>query len=93
MKDRALLWGKKILVQSVFIKHFFNQIKVFESELCYHLFISSCGKEVRNLKIGDRIAIEPGYSCRECEFCKSGSYNICRDMKFCATPPIDGNLR
>ena len=54
---------------------------------------SSRGNKVQNLRKGDRIAIEPGYSCRECIFCKSGSYNICRDMKFCATPPIDGNLR
>lgn len=42
--------------------------------------------------IGDRVAIEPGVPCRMCEFCKIGKYNLCSDMKFCATPPIDGNL-
>lgn len=41
---------------------------------------------------GDRVAIEPGVSCRMCQFCKVGSYNLCPDMKFCATPPVDGNL-
>lgn len=51
------------------------------------------GKNVRNLDIGDRVAIEPGVSCRLCEFCKNGRYNLCPDMKFCATPPYDGNLR
>lgn len=51
------------------------------------------GKSVKNLKIGDRVAIEPGVPCRTCDFCKFGKYNLCPDMKFCATPPIDGNLR
>lgn len=41
---------------------------------------------------GDRVAIEPGVSCRMCQFCKIGNYNLCPDMKFCATPPVDGNL-
>ena len=55
--------------------------------------IFSIGKRVLHLRVGDCIAIEPGYSCRKCSYCKDGCYNICRDMKFCATPPVDGNLR
>jgi len=51
------------------------------------------GSSVTNVKVGDRIAIEPGYSCRSCDFCKSGRYNLCGEMKFCATPPVDGTLR
>jgi L-iditol 2-dehydrogenase len=50
------------------------------------------GKNVKNLKKGDRVAIEPGYGCRKCTYCKEGRYNLCPDMKFCATPPYDGNL-
>lgn len=42
--------------------------------------------------IGDRVAIEPGVPCRMCDFCKSGKYNLCPDVVFCATPPDDGNL-
>lgn len=42
--------------------------------------------------MGDRVAIEPGVPCRMCEHCKSGRYNLCPDMVFCATPPYDGNL-
>ena len=42
--------------------------------------------------LGDRVAIEPGVPCRMCSFCKEGRYNLCHDMKFCATPPIDGSL-
>ncbi|XP_074107594.1 sorbitol dehydrogenase [Cotesia typhae] len=51
------------------------------------------GKDVKNLKVGDRVAIEPGVPCRRCQFCKEGRYNLCKDMIFCATPPVHGSLR
>ncbi|XP_016915222.2 sorbitol dehydrogenase [Apis cerana] len=51
------------------------------------------GKNVKNLKVGDRVAIEPGVSCRYCKFCKEGRYNLCKEMVFCATPPVHGSLR
>ncbi|XP_046400143.1 sorbitol dehydrogenase-like [Ischnura elegans] len=50
------------------------------------------GKNVKNLKPGDRVAIEPGVPCRKCSYCKEGCYNLCRDIVFCATPPYHGNL-
>lgn len=54
--------------------------------------VVSVGKNVKHLQKGDRVAIEPGYSCRKCNYCKEGRYNLCPDMIFCATPPVDGNL-
>ncbi|KAF5193932.1 L-threonine 3-dehydrogenase [Thalictrum thalictroides] len=39
-----------------------------------------------------RVAMEPGISCWHCFHCKGGSYNLCPDMKFFATPPIHGSL-
>ncbi|MGN0355667.1 MAG: NAD(P)-dependent alcohol dehydrogenase [Muricoprocola sp.] len=48
------------------------------------------GSEVKHLKIGDRVAMEPGKTCGECEFCKQGKYNLCKDVVFFATPPVDG---
>nr|QBH74076.1 alcohol dehydrogenase [Thermobia domestica] len=54
--------------------------------------VAKVGKNVTNLKEGDRVAIEPGVPCRYCKFCKDGKYNLCPDVIFCATPPIDGNL-
>jgi len=48
------------------------------------------GEQVSNVQPGDRVAIEPGYTCRRCEFCKSGQYNLCPDVIFMATPPVDG---
>ncbi|XP_071954926.1 sorbitol dehydrogenase-like [Antedon mediterranea] len=50
------------------------------------------GKDVTTLQIGDRVAIEPGIPCRTCDLCKRGRYNLCTDVIFCATPPVDGNL-
>lgn len=51
------------------------------------------GPEVTHLKVGDRVALEPGITCGECEFCKSGKYNLCPDVVFFATPPVDGVLQ
>jgi len=50
------------------------------------------GPDVKNLKKGDRVAMEVGVPCRICDFCKNGTYNLCPDMAFCATPPYDGTL-
>lgn len=55
--------------------------------------VAKLGKNVKTLAVGDRVAIEPGVSCRLCDYCKTGRYNLCPDMAFCATPPYDGNLR
>jgi len=54
--------------------------------------VEKCGKNVTHLKPGDRVAIEPGVACRKCDYCKTGKYNLCPEMKFCATPPYHGNL-
>ncbi|KAL8726008.1 MAG: hypothetical protein Q9181_006205 [Wetmoreana brouardii] len=48
---------------------------------------------VDHLQPGDRVAIEPGLICNNCEQCLTGRYNGCEKMKFLSTPPIDGLLR
>ena len=48
------------------------------------------GKDVKHLKVGDRVALEPGKTCGHCQFCKEGKYNLCPDVIFFATPPVDG---
>ena len=48
------------------------------------------GENVKDLKVGDRVALEPGKTCGHCEFCKTGRYNLCPDVVFFATPPVDG---
>ncbi|KAH6651564.1 chaperonin 10-like protein [Truncatella angustata] len=54
--------------------------------------VTQVGSEVTSLKVGDRVALEPGYPCRHCERCLGGHYNLCRDMRFAATPPYHGTL-
>ena len=48
------------------------------------------GENVKHLKVGDRVALEPGKTCGHCEFCRTGRYNLCPDVVFFATPPVDG---
>lgn len=48
------------------------------------------GKAVQHLRPNDRVVLEPGVPCRQCTYCKSGRYNLCPDVVFMATPPIDG---
>ena len=36
---------------------------------------------------------EPGKTCGHCEFCRTGRYNLCPDVVFFATPPVDGVVR
>ena len=55
--------------------------------------VTEIGEEVTHLVPGDRVALEPGITCGTCEFCKSGKYNLCPDVVFFATPPIDGTFQ
>jgi L-iditol 2-dehydrogenase len=50
------------------------------------------GSKVKNLVVGDRVALEPGKTCGKCELCKGGKYNLCPEVEFFATPPYHGVL-
>lgn len=52
--------------------------------------VVEAGRDVINLHPGDRVALEPGKTCGKCEFCREGKYNLCPDVVFFATPPVDG---
>lgn len=54
--------------------------------------VAEVGAAVTHLRVGDRVAMEPGIPCRRCEYCRSGSYHLCGGMIFAATPPWDGTL-
>ena len=45
---------------------------------------------VGGLEIGQLVAVEPGISCGRCEPCRHGHPNLCPDVRYCGTPPIDG---
>ncbi|MFD2115122.1 2,3-butanediol dehydrogenase [Paenibacillus yanchengensis] len=40
------------------------------------------GEGVTKVKVGDRVAVEPIYSCGQCAACKVGKYNLCEKMGF-----------
>lgn len=52
--------------------------------------IAAVGSAVDPNRVGSRVAIEPQRPCRTCKQCKAGRYNLCPDIEFYATPPIDG---
>ncbi|MBB6730684.1 NAD(P)-dependent alcohol dehydrogenase [Cohnella sp. CBP 2801] len=52
--------------------------------------VKAVGSGVTRFKPGDRVAVEPGVTCGRCAFCKEGRYNLCPDVQFLATPPVDG---
>ncbi|MGH9069520.1 MAG: zinc-binding dehydrogenase, partial [Acidimicrobiales bacterium] len=54
--------------------------------------VVACGDAASRLVPGQRVAIEPGFPCRRCHPCRTGRYNLCPDIRFLATPPVDGAL-
>ena len=52
--------------------------------------IVAVGADVPTARIGERVAVEPQKNCRRCRECRAGHYNLCPNMEFFATPPIDG---
>lgn len=48
------------------------------------------GEGASRHSVGDRVTLEPGVPCGRCRECRGGRYNLCEDVRFFATPPIDG---
>jgi L-iditol 2-dehydrogenase len=44
------------------------------------------GKDVKRVKPGDIIAIEPAMPCRECDQCLAGRHHTCRRLRFLGCP-------
>ncbi|KAI3327324.1 chaperonin 10-like protein [Xylariaceae sp. AK1471] len=59
--------------------------------------ITAVGSSVTHLQPGDRVALEVGQPCEECELCLQGRYNICKKMSFRSsaksTPHAQGTLQ
>ena len=53
-------------------------------------FVEAVGSKVQGFKIGQLVACEPNRSCGWCAQCRSGHYNLCPDVKFLGTPPVEG---
>jgi L-iditol 2-dehydrogenase len=55
--------------------------------------VTETGKDVKTVRPGDVIAIEPAMPCWECDQCLSGRHHTCRKLKFLGCPgQAEGSL-
>lgn len=54
--------------------------------------IEAVGDGLPASRVGERVALEPGVPCGACIECRAGRYNLCPDVVFFATPPVDGAI-
>jgi D-xylulose reductase len=55
--------------------------------------VTEVGSEVRNLKVGDRVCMEPGIPAPGSPSVLAGQYNLDPAVRFWATPPVHGCMR
>ena len=48
--------------------------------------VTAIGEGVEGFEIGDKVSIEPAVPCGECEDCRKGNYNLCKNIKMLAIP-------
>jgi L-iditol 2-dehydrogenase len=56
----------------------------------FSAWVAGLGTGVEGLQVGQLVAVEPAIHCGECESCQHGHPNLCPDVRFCGTPPVDG---
>lgn len=54
--------------------------------------IVAVGEGVDARRVGERVALEPGIPDGVCRQCRAGRYNLCPNVRFFGTPPIDGTF-
>lgn len=52
--------------------------------------VEAVGRAVTRIKAGDKVVIEPAIACNNCDQCKSGRKNTCRNLKFLGCPGQTG---
>jgi L-iditol 2-dehydrogenase len=52
--------------------------------------VVALGEGVTKHEVGERVTLEPGVPDLTCRECRAGRYNLCPNVRFFATPPIDG---
>lgn len=52
--------------------------------------VAALGPGADRHQVGRRVSVEPGTPCGRCAQCRTGRYNLCPEMVFHATPPVDG---
>jgi L-iditol 2-dehydrogenase len=52
--------------------------------------VVALGEGATKHEVGERVTLEPGVPDGTCRECRAGRYNLCPNVRFFATPPIDG---
>jgi L-iditol 2-dehydrogenase len=74
--------------------HYYETGRVGSQEVIYpyrighecSAIVAQIGKAVKNIKVGDKVAVEPTVVCHKCDQCRMGRENTCRNIKFLGTP-------
>jgi L-iditol 2-dehydrogenase len=56
----------------------------------FSAWVAELGPGIEGLDVGQLVAVDPAISCGECEPCQHGHPNLCPNVRFCGTPPING---
>ncbi len=52
--------------------------------------VKDIGNSVTRVKVGDRVVVDPAIACNNCDQCKQGRKNTCRNLKFLGCPSQTG---
>ncbi len=53
--------------------------------------VAETGKAVRDVRVGQRVVVEPAMPCHQCDQCRAGRENTCRKLRFLGCPgQVDG---
>lgn len=59
--------------------------------------VTSVAPGVTSLAPGQRVAVEAGIMCNDCNYCEAGRYNLCKALRFASSaktfPHLDGTLQ
>jgi len=59
--------------------------------------VAAVGLQIQDFAPGDRVTMEVGLPCEQCQRCKQGRYNICKDVRFRSSgkafPHFQGTLQ
>ncbi len=54
--------------------------------------VKEVGSEVKDIKVGDRVVLDPVFACNECAICQEGHENVCANVK-CYGVQMDGGYQ
>ncbi len=100
-REEPTLGAKEVLIETAAVGICGSDTHVFDGEFEGTLFpivpgheatgtIVGVGAAVTTLVVGDRVAVNPGTSCGECEFCLIGRGNLCREWNCIGVTASDG---